>query len=50
MLLLQNDAVMSSPGHFAWEEAADEYATIVIDWWNGAEVAAPKRVWNTYEH
>jgi hypothetical protein len=32
MLLLQNDAFMSGPGHFAWAEAADEYATIIIDW------------------
>ena len=22
-------------GHFAWADAADEYAAIVIDWWNG---------------
>lgn len=34
MLLLLNDAFMSSPGRFARTDAADEYATIVIDWWN----------------
>src|SRR5246127_2852659 len=22
-------------GHFAWADAADEYATLIIDWWNG---------------
>jgi pimeloyl-ACP methyl ester carboxylesterase len=22
-------------GHFAWADAADEYAALVIDWWNG---------------
>jgi pimeloyl-ACP methyl ester carboxylesterase len=22
-------------GHFAWADAADEYATLVIDWWKG---------------
>ena len=21
-------------GHFAWADAADEYATLIIDWWN----------------
>ena len=35
MLLLQDDAFMSSPSHFAWADAVDEYATMVIDWWNG---------------
>jgi pimeloyl-ACP methyl ester carboxylesterase len=22
-------------GHFAWADAADQYATLIIDWWNG---------------
>ena len=22
-------------GHFAWADAADEYATLIIDWWKG---------------
>jgi pimeloyl-ACP methyl ester carboxylesterase len=22
-------------GHFAWADAADKYATLIIDWWNG---------------
>jgi pimeloyl-ACP methyl ester carboxylesterase len=22
-------------GHFAWADAADEYATLIIDWWSG---------------
>ena len=22
-------------GHFAWADAADAYATLIIDWWNG---------------
>jgi len=22
-------------GHFAWADAADEYAALIIDWWNG---------------
>lgn len=22
-------------GHFAWADAADEYATLILDWWNG---------------
>jgi len=22
-------------GHFAWADTADEYVTLIIDWWNG---------------
>ena len=22
-------------GHFAWADAADQYAALIIDWWNG---------------
>jgi hypothetical protein len=22
-------------GHFAWEDAADEYAVLVTEWWSG---------------
>ena len=24
-------------GHFTWEDAADEYATLVGSWWTGAD-------------
>jgi pimeloyl-ACP methyl ester carboxylesterase len=27
-------------GHFVWEEAADEYAALVTDWWSGGYQAA----------
>ncbi|HTE59871.1 MAG TPA: alpha/beta hydrolase [Solirubrobacteraceae bacterium] len=26
-------------GHFTWEDAADEYATLVTDWWRGGPAA-----------
>jgi len=26
---------MVDAGHFAWADAADEYANLIIDWWNG---------------
>ncbi len=26
-------------GHFTWEDAADEYARLVVDWWNGGHLA-----------
>jgi pimeloyl-ACP methyl ester carboxylesterase len=33
-------------GHFAWEDAADEYAALATDWWQGgyatASSAAPR--------
>jgi pimeloyl-ACP methyl ester carboxylesterase len=27
-------------GHFAWEDAADEYGAVVTSWWNGGYLAA----------
>jgi pimeloyl-ACP methyl ester carboxylesterase len=30
-------------GHFAWEDAAEEYATLVTRWWDGGYAAAPRR-------
>jgi hypothetical protein len=25
----------ANANHFAWADAADENATLIIDWWNG---------------
>ena len=33
--LPHNKSDMVDAGHFAWADAADEYATLIIDWWNG---------------
>jgi pimeloyl-ACP methyl ester carboxylesterase len=30
-------------GHFAWEEAAEEYAALVSNWWEGGYAAADRR-------
>jgi pimeloyl-ACP methyl ester carboxylesterase len=30
-------------GHFAWEDCADEYATLVTDWWRGGYAAPDQR-------
>jgi len=32
MTLLKSDKV--DAGHFAWADAANQYATLIIDWWN----------------
>ena len=33
--LPHNKSDKINAGHFAWADAADEYAALVIDWWNG---------------
>jgi hypothetical protein len=27
-------------GHFTWEDAADQYATLVTSWWSGGDQAS----------
>jgi pimeloyl-ACP methyl ester carboxylesterase len=33
--LLHSKLDLLNTNHFAWADAADEYATLIIDWWNG---------------
>jgi pimeloyl-ACP methyl ester carboxylesterase len=27
-------------GHFAWADAAEQYAALIIEWWNGEELGS----------
>ena len=41
--LPHSDVHLLDSTHFAWEDAADEYAALVSDWWAGGYKTAPKR-------
>jgi hypothetical protein len=32
---IQIGSVLLNAGHFAWADAADDYARLLINWWGG---------------